>query len=207
MFLKKRADAQNAYINYIKRQAPILFFQLDNLGRIQETNHYTRSIIGEIPPNLPFESLIVQLNDTFDLTLIKEVSQPQLFSIQTDLSPYPQSYLFTFTSFKNETLVFGHMDGDEATLMQNELINLNQTLNNTSRELHKKNAQLQAALKEIKTLRGIIPICSHCHQIRDDQAVWNQLEKYISEHTDAQFSHGICPNCLKKHYPDLMDDM
>ena len=191
----------NAYIDYIKKQAPILFFQLDPLGRIQETNHYTRSIIGEIPPNLPFERLIIQFNEPFDIATIKKSDQTQLFNIKTT-SLYPKTFLFTFKSLKKEILVFGHADGEETTLMEDEMVTLNQTLSNTSRELHKKNAQLKAALKEIKTLQGIIPICSHCHQIRDDQAVWNQLEKYISERTDVQFSHGICPNCLEKYYPD-----
>ena len=191
----------NAYIDYIKKQAPILFFQLDPLGRIQETNHYTRSIIGEISPNLPFERLIIQFNEPFDIATIKKSDQTQLFNIKTT-SLYPKTFLFTFKSLKKGILVFGHADGEETTLMEDEMITLNQTLSNTSRELHKKNAQLKAALKEIKTLQGIIPICSHCHQIRDDQAVWNQLEKYISERTDVQFSHGICPNCLEKYYPD-----
>lgn len=59
---------------------------------------------------------------------------------------------------------------------------------------------LQDALNEIKTLRGIIPICSYCHSIRDDQGAWSQLEKYISEHLDAKFSHGMCPECETKAY-------
>lgn len=66
-------------------------------------------------------------------------------------------------------------------------------------------AELQAALAEIKTLKGIVPICMHCKKIRDDAGYWNQLEKFISEHSDAQFSHGICEECLKKHYPEEED--
>lgn len=54
--------------------------------------------------------------------------------------------------------------------------------------------------KEVKRLKGIIPICMHCKGIRDDKGSWNQLEEYISEHTDAQFSHGICKECEKKYY-------
>ena len=62
---------------------------------------------------------------------------------------------------------------------------------------------LEKAMEQIKTLRGIIPICSYCKEIRDDKGSWNKLEKYISEHSEAQFSHGICDNCLKEHYPEL----
>ena len=62
---------------------------------------------------------------------------------------------------------------------------------------------LQQALKEIKTLQGILPICSHCNKIRDDKGSWSKLEKYIHDHSDAQFSHGICPDCMATHYADL----
>ena len=63
-------------------------------------------------------------------------------------------------------------------------------------------------LSEIKTLSGLVPICSNCKKIRDDQGYWNQIEKYIGERSNAQFSHGICPECAKKLYPefDLYDD-
>ena len=64
--------------------------------------------------------------------------------------------------------------------------------------------ELKSALDEIKTLKGIIPICSHCKKIRDDKGYWNQLEKFIHDHSDAQFSHGICPECLDKHYPAVL---
>ena len=57
---------------------------------------------------------------------------------------------------------------------------------------------LQNALIEIKTLKGIIPICAYCHQIRNEEGAWNKLEEYISEHSDAAFSHGICPECFVK---------
>lgn len=60
---------------------------------------------------------------------------------------------------------------------------------------------LEIALAELKTLRGIIPICSHCKNIRDDEGSWHQLEEYICSQSDAEFSHGICPPCVEKFYP------
>ena len=63
--------------------------------------------------------------------------------------------------------------------------------------------KLQDALAKIRTLRGIIPICSSCKKIRDDKGYWNQIENYIKEHSDADFSHGICPECAKKLYPEF----
>lgn len=62
---------------------------------------------------------------------------------------------------------------------------------------------LQEANVEIKTLRGILPICCSCKKIRDDAGYWNQIESYIRDHSEAEFSHGICPACAKKLYSDL----
>ncbi len=63
--------------------------------------------------------------------------------------------------------------------------------------------KLQTALTELKELKGIIPICSYCHKIRDDKGYWNQLELYLHKHSGASFSHGICEECAKKYYPDM----
>ena len=63
-------------------------------------------------------------------------------------------------------------------------------------------AELQSVLAEVKTLTGIIPICAHCKKVRDDKGYWEQVESYVTQHTNAQFSHGICPNCVDKLYPD-----
>jgi len=62
--------------------------------------------------------------------------------------------------------------------------------------------ELQQALSEIKTLQGFLPICANCKKIRDDEGYWQQIEKYVEERSDARFSHGICPECAKKLYPE-----
>lgn len=71
--------------------------------------------------------------------------------------------------------------------------------------LAEKIAELQRAMAEIKTLRGIVPICASCKKIRDDHGYWKQVEVYVREHTEAEFSHGICPGCMKKLYPELAE--
>jgi PAS domain S-box-containing protein len=65
--------------------------------------------------------------------------------------------------------------------------------------------ELQDALKEIKTLRGILPLCSYCKKIRDDKGYWEQVDVYIGKHSQADISHSICPECMKKYYPDITD--
>jgi hypothetical protein len=64
-------------------------------------------------------------------------------------------------------------------------------------------ADLQDALSKVRTLSGLLPICASCKKIRDDRGYWNQIESYIRKHSKAEFSHGICPECAKKLYPDL----
>ena len=68
--------------------------------------------------------------------------------------------------------------------------------------LEEERRQLRQALDEVRTLRGIVPICANCKKIRDDEGYWNQVEKYVSDHTEAKFSHGICPDCIKIVYPE-----
>ncbi len=65
-------------------------------------------------------------------------------------------------------------------------------------KLVESNRELKTALEEIKTLKGIIPICSYCHKIRDKEGLWNRLEAYLTKYSDAEFSHGICPDCIPK---------
>ena len=65
-----------------------------------------------------------------------------------------------------------------------------------------KQDELKDALSNIKVLKGLLPICATCKKIRDDKGYWNQLESFIDKHSEAQFSHGMCPDCAKEHFPD-----
>ncbi len=67
--------------------------------------------------------------------------------------------------------------------------------------------ELQKALSEVKKLSGLLPICASCKNIRDDKGYWNQIESYIRDHSEAEFSHGLCPDCAKKLYPELYKEM
>ncbi len=67
--------------------------------------------------------------------------------------------------------------------------------------------KLQDALDNIKTLRGLLPICSYCKKIRDDDGYWQRLETYMTKRSQAEFSHGICPDCIKEHYPEYYDEL
>ena len=100
---------------------------------------------------------------------------------------------------------------EERTL---ELSKVNKHLKNeieerkrTEKEREKLINELQEAINEIKTLRGILPLCSFCKKIRDDKGYWEQVDVYIDKYSEADISHGICPECLKKHYPEEYEKM
>jgi len=76
----------------------------------------------------------------------------------------------------------------------------------TEKALEEERKRLQQALDEVRTLRGIVPICSSCKSIRNDQGYWEQMEKYIRDRSEAEFSHGICPDCAKILYPEFHGD-
>lgn len=86
--------------------------------------------------------------------------------------------------------------------LNNEIASRIQSEKATRRESDK----LKEALTKVKVLSGMVPICATCKNIRDDQGYWKQIESYIRDHSEMQFSHGICPDCLKLHYPDYDDE-
>lgn len=85
--------------------------------------------------------------------------------------------------------------------LENEIIERKKAEN----EKEKLISDLKKALSEVKTLRGILPICSFCKKVRDDEGYWNQVEVYVKQHSEVDFSHGICPECIKIHYPKEFD--
>jgi sigma-B regulation protein RsbU (phosphoserine phosphatase) len=86
-----------------------------------------------------------------------------------------------------------------------ETIVLSRKIRQQDREKDELIAKLQDALENVKKLSGLIPICSKCKKIRDDKGYWNQIEIYISEHSDALFTHGLCDECTKTMYPEYYD--
>lgn len=77
----------------------------------------------------------------------------------------------------------------------------------TDAEREKLIRELQEALKNVKTLSGLLPLCSSCKKVRNDQGYWSQIDAYITEHSEAEISHSLCPDCAKKLYPDIWEKM
>lgn len=88
-----------------------------------------------------------------------------------------------------------------------ETVMLERKIQQQNREKDELISKLQEALDNVKKLSGLIPICSNCKKIRTDEGYWKQIEGYISEHSEARFSHGICPDCAKKIYSEFLKDV
>lgn len=90
-----------------------------------------------------------------------------------------------------------------APTMTYAFLNLLEKLDRAELEREKLILDLQVEMTNVKTLKGLLPICASCKKIRDDGGYWNQIENYIREHSEAEFTHGLCPDCLKKIYPQV----
>ena len=92
-------------------------------------------------------------------------------------------------------------DEGELLLLENNMMDLT---DNEKKRREKVFLEREKALKDVKVLRGLLPICASCKKIRDDQGYWSQIETYIKEHTEADFSHSICPGCAERLYPEFL---
>lgn len=84
---------------------------------------------------------------------------------------------------------------------------VNDELEQSVAELELKNEALQDALAKVKLLSGLLPICAWCKKVRNDAGYWNEIESYIAQHSEADFTHGICPGCIKNLYPDVYQQL
>ena len=125
-------------------------------------------------------------------------------------NPGVQHYNFevqTKTNESNRQVIFHKATFDKANGQVGGLIGAILDITerkNAENEKEKLIVELQEALDKVKLLSGLLPICASCKKIRDDQGYWKQIETYIHEHSEAKFSHGICPECATKLYPDFV---
>ncbi len=145
-------------------------------GSCNECLNYTQTLVGLEEHNAPVQHNYEILLNNYDDT-DNDTSDMTGYQVD-DEHQYLQ--------------VLDHLVG----VMNHELLSLN-------RLLEQRNEQLKKSLEQIKTIQGLLPICSHCKKIRADDGYWQEVEAYFRENTDAVFSHGICPDCFRKLYPEM----
>ncbi|MDO9578766.1 MAG: hypothetical protein Q7J16_12860, partial [Candidatus Cloacimonadales bacterium] len=151
--------------------------------------------------------------ESFGMMIVKvearELRLEQIIEKLQNLNAHLQSEFDTRTKIEKE--LQGYRDNLESLIRErtDELMKTNEMLKieilerqAIDEDRKKLVDDLQEAIDNIKTLKGLIPICSSCKNIRDDKGYWNDLGVYISEHSEIEFSHSLCPDCLKKHYPE-----
>jgi CheY-like chemotaxis protein len=152
---------------------------------------------------------------TFDIVLL-DLSLPDsagLDTVRAVLTGFPQAALVVLTGLQDEKVALQAVrSGAQDYLDKNSIssVLLHRTISyaierkEALREKENLLADLSKALEQIETLRGILPICSSCKKIRDENNDWHQIEVYIRSRSQAEFSHGICPDCLEKLYPGIL---
>jgi PAS domain S-box-containing protein len=198
---RKKIEAQlennERYMRSILQTTVDGFWEIDRKGRIVEVNQaycalsgYERNeIIGmriedleaiESPEEtaMHFQKIISNGHDIFET-----------WHQRKDGSVFPLEVSVTFIDSKGGRMICFCRNLTERKAIE--------------REREKLISELKDALAQVKKLSGLLPICSHCKKIRDDKGYWNQIEAYLTEHSEAKFSHGICKECAKKHYPDF----
>lgn len=126
------------------------------------------------------------------------------FKARSDVHPIMKTRIYPVTE---GYLLIGESHGLSETETMRRITKLNNHLSNTIRELHRKNMDLEKAQAIIKTLKGLLPICSYCKKIRDDEGYWNTLEEYISTRSEAEFTHSICKECFTKEYSEYSNKL
>jgi hypothetical protein len=153
---------------------------------------YRYIIIGALAGYFVFHPLIMLLshfmathNDPGALTALDSITTVILKSFALAMLPWSLSF-----AFFNGVIGLYYGTVKQANLAREELI-----------------IDLQSALSEIKKLSGLLPICSYCKKIRDDEGYWQQIEAYIRDHSEADFTHGICMECVRDFYPDYYEQL
>ena len=147
----------------------------------------------------------------FDV-IISDLGLPDSMGVGTLVklhSSYPDIPMIVLTGLDDENTALSAVQSGAQDYLVKGQIDTGQLIRSIryAMERQKLITELEKRLKEIKTLQGLLPICAWCKNIRDDKGYWTNLEAYIRQHSDATFTHGICPSCMKKVTPELYDQI
>jgi PAS domain S-box-containing protein len=198
---KEEVQRERDFAESLVNTAQVITLLLDPQGRIIRFNPYMEEISGYSIDEARGKDWFDTFLPEKDRGMIRELFSKAIDNIQTRGNINP-----ILTKTGEERLI----EWNDKTLKDAEgktvgLLAIGQDITQrkqTEEDRERLIKDLQKALLEVKTLSGFLPICMSCKKIRDDKGYWEQVEVYIRDHSEAEFSHGICPDCLKKLYPD-----
>lgn len=169
---------------------------------VVETTNGTDALDAMQQPDAPRMAILDWMMPGMDgLTVVRRIRE-----LKTDQPPY--LIMLTAKGKKSDVIVGLDAGADDYLVKPfdtGELqarIEVGRRIVDLQMRLAEQVRALRQASKHIKTLQGILPICSFCKKIRNDKGYWDQVEAYVGKHSQAQFSHGVCPECMKIHYPE-----
>lgn len=207
LFLKIRLRIKYIFLSYTAAAAllilsifywkifPDCFVEGSGLTSFKISSEYIISFILLIPVKVLFDK-----RDNFDRNILTLLIASILFTIFSSMAFTLYIDVYGLSNFIGHLLKFAAYSFIYIAVIQT---GLRKPYDLLFRDLKQNEIKLQNALNEVKTLSGILPICASCKKIRNDKGYWQMVEVYISEHSDAKFSHGICKDCAEKLYPNI----
>ncbi len=185
----------------------LLFDYLETKGfkvLVDTDGEYALQTVASVNPDIILLDILMPESDGFEIC--------RRLKTNPDTSDIPVIFMTALTDSADEIkgLELGAVDYITKPLQVEKVLarvtthltirKLQKELQDKNQKLEERNDQLQEALDKIKTLTGLLPICTNCKKIRDDDGYWNQLEQYITSRSDVLFTHGLCPDCMDKLY-------
>jgi PAS domain S-box-containing protein len=166
-------------------------------GRILQANRAVKNILGYEPKNLVGKEFSVLFPPMSESSMKKALEEMKIFGAVLVQELLRADGSSDYVDMTLAMIPWGRSDAIHITLRD-----IAERMR-AEKEREKLIQDLKDANAKIKRLRGLLPICASCKKIRDDKGYWQQLEGYIQNHSEAEFSHGICPDCAKKLYPEF----
>lgn len=201
--LKRKEEQYRALVE----MANIIPFELDfTTGRFTYMSPQVEKMLGY--PLSDWTGIQFMLAHTFE----EDKNSLTKIMLCQDCAPGEIDYEFRFIKADGSTIWLRGIasiiraEDSSTSLLRSVLIDIN-SRKRIEEERENLIGELQEALANIKTLRGLVPICAWCKKVRDDNGFWNQVETYIQDHSDAKFTHGMCPDCMQKMDRELDDEL
>ncbi len=195
-------DRMANHLKNLMNRAPAGFLMVDGNGRIRFVNRLVETMFNYSRDELigqPIEVLIPERYRDAHVTQREAfINAPSSREMGTGRVLYARAK--DGREFPVE-VGLGYSGSGEAILVSAVIIDITKQWA-VEQERERLISELKSALGRVKQLSGLLPICASCKKIRDDTGYWNQLENYISTHSEADFSHGLCPDCLESLYPE-----